>query len=150
MAFVSYNDNITISLMVRQALYFLPEAIRIFEESEAGVQITPLFQYDNGLDSFLKNESDIIFSLKEQTKQLAGVNVHELFNSHIYLITPCTETKIRFSRKRSSYSFSPAITSRNVGMESRAPFLVTVIDDAFAAIFKAFSGVFPFIIEAMK
>ena len=81
-----YNDNITISLMVRQALYFLPEAIRIFEESEAGVQITPLFQYDNGLDSFLKNESDIIFSLKEQTKQLAGVNVHELFNSHIYLI----------------------------------------------------------------
>ena len=81
-----YNDNITISLMVRQALYFLPEAIRIFEESEAGVQITPLFQYDNGLDSFLKNESDIIFSLKEQTKQLAGVNVHELFYSHIYLI----------------------------------------------------------------
>ncbi len=81
-----YKDNITISLMVRQALYFLPEAIQIFEKSGSGVQITPLFQYDNGLDSFLKNESDIFFALKEQTKQLAGVNVHELFDSHIYLI----------------------------------------------------------------
>ncbi len=82
-----YRDNITVSLMVRQALYFLPEAIRIFEEKDFGVQITPLFQYADGLDSFLKNESDIIFALKEQTKQLAGVTVHELFESHIYLIT---------------------------------------------------------------
>lgn len=82
-----YSDNITISLVVRQALYFLPEAIRIFENETPGIQITPLFQYANGLDSFLKNESDVIFALKEQTKQLAGVTVHELFDSHIYLIT---------------------------------------------------------------
>ena len=82
-----YRDNITLSLMVRQALFFLPEAIRIFEEKDFGVQITPLFQYADGLDSFLKNESDVFFALKEQTKQLAGVTVHELFDSHIYLIT---------------------------------------------------------------
>ncbi len=82
-----YRDNITVSLMVRQALYFLPEAIRVFEGNDFGVQITPLFQYADGLDSFLKNESDMIFALKEQTKQLAGVTVHELFESHIYLIT---------------------------------------------------------------
>ncbi|MBE5915097.1 MAG: LysR family transcriptional regulator [Pseudobutyrivibrio ruminis] len=81
-----YQDNITISLMVRQALYFLPEAIKDFEKNETGVQITPLFQYENGIDSFLKNESDIIFALEEQTKQLAGTNVHKLFESHIYLI----------------------------------------------------------------
>lgn len=81
-----YKENITISLMVRQALYFLPEAIRIFEEKAPGVQITPLFQYDNGMDSFLRGESDIILALKEQTKQLAGTTVHELFDSHIYLI----------------------------------------------------------------
>ena len=81
-----YKDNITISLMVRQAVYFLPEAIRLFSEQYPGVQITPLFQYDNGMDSFLKNESDILFALKEQTKQLSGVSVHELFESHIYLI----------------------------------------------------------------
>lgn len=84
---VKYKDNITVSLMVRQALYFLPEAIRIFEKECPGIQITPLFQYANGLDSFLKNESDVFFALKEQTKQLAGVTVHELFDSHIYLIT---------------------------------------------------------------
>ena len=84
---VKYKDNITVSLMVRQALYFLPEAIRIFEKKCPGIQITPLFQYANGLDSFLKNESDVFFALKEQTKQLAGVTVHELFDSHIYLIT---------------------------------------------------------------
>ena len=82
-----YHDNITISMMVRQAIYFLPEAIRIFEEKSPGVQITRLFQYDNGMDSFLKGESDVIFALKEQTKQLAGTTVHELFDSHVYLIT---------------------------------------------------------------
>ena len=81
-----YQDNITISLMVRQALYFLPEAIKDFEKNEPGVQITPLFQYENGIDSFLKNESDIVFALEEQTKQLAGTTVHKLFQSHIYLI----------------------------------------------------------------
>lgn len=82
-----YHDNITISLMVRQAVYFLPEAIRIFEREHPGVQITPKFQYEGGLDNFLKNESDILFTLKEHTKQLAGSTVHELFNSHVYLIT---------------------------------------------------------------
>ena len=82
-----YRDNITISLMVRQAVFFLPEAIRIFEESDSHVQITPKFQYEGGMDSFLKGESDILFTLKEHTKQLAGSIVHELFKSHIYLIT---------------------------------------------------------------
>ena len=82
-----YRDNITISLMVRQAVFFLPEAIRIFEESDSHVQITPKFQYKGGMDSFLKGESDILFTLKEHTKQLAGTIVHELFKSHIYLIT---------------------------------------------------------------
>ena len=82
-----YRDNITISLMVRQAVVFLPEAIRIFEESDSHVQITPKFQYEGGMDSFLKGESDILFTLKEHTKQLAGTIVHELFKSHIYLIT---------------------------------------------------------------
>ena len=82
-----YRDSISISLMVRQAVYFLPEAIRIFEKRQSHVQITPKFQYEGGMDSFLKNEADILFTLKEHTKQLAGTTVHELFKSHIYLIT---------------------------------------------------------------
>ncbi len=82
-----YMDSISISLMVRQAIYFLPEAIRKIEEGQSLVQITPKFQYDGGMDSFLKNEVDVLFTLKEHTKQLAGTIVHELFKSHIYLIT---------------------------------------------------------------
>lgn len=82
-----YHDSISIILSVRQAIYFLPEAIRIFENEYPGVQITPKFQYGGYLDSFLKNESDICFALKEQTRQLAGTTVHELFDSHVYLIT---------------------------------------------------------------
>ena len=82
-----YQDNITISLIVRQALYFLPEAIRMFEESDPHVQITPLFQYENGMDAFLRGEADVLFTLKEQTRQLSGAEVHDLFESHIYLIT---------------------------------------------------------------
>lgn len=82
-----YTDNITVSMMVRQAIYFLPEAIRIFEKEQPGVQVTPLFQYDNGIESFLKDESDILFALIEQTKHIPGINVHKLFDSRIYLIT---------------------------------------------------------------
>ncbi|SFG81034.1 LysR family transcriptional regulator [Oribacterium sp. WCC10] len=81
-----YHDNITVSLMVRQAIYFLPEAIKEFEKETTGTQITPRFQYENGIDSFLKNETDVVFALEEQTKQLAGTTVHKLFKSHIYLI----------------------------------------------------------------
>ena len=82
-----FKDNITITSPVRQAIFFLPEAIRLFGESHPDIQITPKFQYENGLESFLKNESDIMFSLKEMTKQLPDVIVHDLFESHIYLIS---------------------------------------------------------------
>ena len=82
-----YKDSITVSLVIRQAVYFLPEAIRLFEKEYPDVQITPRFQYENGMDSFLKHEADVLFTLKELTKQLPGVDVHELFESRIYLIT---------------------------------------------------------------
>ena len=81
-----YRDTISISLMVRQAVYFLPEAMRLFEKEYPDVQIAPRFQYENGMDSFLKNETDVLFALKEQTKQIPNITVHDLFESHIYLI----------------------------------------------------------------
>ena len=90
-----YRDSISISMMVRQALYFLPEAMRLFAQTNPEVQITPIFQYENGVESFLRNETDILFALKEQTGQIPGLRVHELFESHIYLIAqrddPLTE-----------------------------------------------------------
>ena len=81
-----YKDTISISMPVRQALYFLPDAIRQFEKEKLDVQITPRFQYENGMESFLKNETDILFTLKEQTSHIPGVTVHDLFESRIYLI----------------------------------------------------------------
>ena len=83
---VKYQDSISICMMVRQAVFFLPEAMRVFSESEPNVQITTLFRYENSMESFLQNEADIVFALKEQTKQVAGIQVHDLFESRIYLI----------------------------------------------------------------
>ncbi len=81
-----YRDSISICMMVRQAVYFLPEAMRLFAESEPNVQIAPVFRYENSMESFLQNETDIVFALKEQTKQVAGIQIHDLFESRIYLI----------------------------------------------------------------
>ena len=81
-----YTDSISIGLMVWQALYFLPEAMRLFGETHPEVQITPIFQYENGVEAFLRNEVDILFALKEQTRQIPGIAVHDLFESRIYLI----------------------------------------------------------------
>lgn len=74
-----YKDNITISMMLRQAVYFLPEAMRIFSDRHPDIQITPKFEYENGVEGFLRNETDILFALKEQTKQIPGIDVHDLF-----------------------------------------------------------------------
>ena len=81
-----YKDSISISMMVRQAVFFLPEAIRLFAESTPDVQIIPKFQYENGMDGFLKNETDILFTLKELTRQIPGILVQDLFESRVYLI----------------------------------------------------------------
>ena len=81
-----YTDSISINMMTRSSVYFLPEAIRIMAEDRPEVQIQPQFMYTGGLEAFLKNESDILFALKEQTRQIPSVNVHDLFESRVYLI----------------------------------------------------------------
>ena len=87
-----YKDNISISLMVRQAIYFLPEAIKLFTDTHPEVQISPKFQYSGGLEDFLKNETDILFSLEEHIKQIPGISVYKLFTSRIYLIADKDDT----------------------------------------------------------
>ena len=82
-----YTDSISINMMVRHAVFFLPEAMRLFSASHPEVQILPQFQYENGIETFLKNEADILFALKEDTRQIPGIRVYDLFESHIYLIT---------------------------------------------------------------
>ncbi|MBO4831632.1 MAG: LysR family transcriptional regulator [Oscillospiraceae bacterium] len=81
-----YRDSISIGMMVRQAVFFLPEAMRQFSEEYPEVQILPIFRYEIGMESFLKNETDILFALKESTRHIPGIRVRDLFESHIYLI----------------------------------------------------------------
>ena len=82
-----YKDSISISMMLRQAVYFLPEAMRLFAGTHPDVQITPKFRYEKYIEEFLKNETDILFALQEQTKHIPGIVVHPLFESRVYLIT---------------------------------------------------------------
>lgn len=86
-----FKDDISICMMVRQAVCFLPEAMRRFAQIHPDVLITPQFRYENGMEGFLKNETDIVFALKEQTKQIPNIKVHELFESRIYLIAQCDD-----------------------------------------------------------
>ena len=81
-----YSDSISISMMVRQALYFLPEVMRLFAKNDPDTQIVPVFRYENGIESFLHNDVDAVFALKEQVRQIPGIRIHELFESRIYLI----------------------------------------------------------------
>ena len=81
-----YKDSISICMMVRSAVYFLPEAMRMMAESHPDIQIEPQFMYNGSLESFLKSDSDILFALAEQTRQIPSINVHKLFESRIYLI----------------------------------------------------------------
>lgn len=83
---VQYQDSISICMMVRQAVTFLPESMRLFADQEPNVQITPIFQYENSMEQFLQNKADIVFALQEQTRQIPGIQVHDLFQSRIYLI----------------------------------------------------------------
>ncbi|MBR2812538.1 MAG: LysR family transcriptional regulator [Solobacterium sp.] len=93
-----YRDSISVCMSVRQSLYFLPEAMRLFASAMPDVQVTPLFHYASSMDLFLRHEADVVFALQEQTRQVAGIQVHDLFESRIYLITdkedPLTEKNL--------------------------------------------------------
>ncbi len=82
-----YQDSISVCMMVRQALVFLPEAMKLFAETVPDVQITPIFQYQNSMELFLQNKADVIFATRENIRQIPGIQVHDLFESRIYLLT---------------------------------------------------------------
>ncbi|MBR0070475.1 MAG: LysR family transcriptional regulator substrate-binding protein, partial [Synergistaceae bacterium] len=79
--------NITIGLPMRSAIYFLPEAIEIFERDNPGISVTPHFLPLYDYNSFIKGEDDILFARLQYVKRLPDTRLHSLFDSRIYLIT---------------------------------------------------------------
>ena len=82
-----YDEDIRICLMMRSALYFLPEIIKEYSTRQPSILISPAFIYYGGVDHFLKGEYDIYFGFGNELKKVSEVKEHFLFDSHIYLIT---------------------------------------------------------------
>lgn len=82
-----YSTNITIGLPMRSAIYFLPEAIEIFERDNHGISVTPHFLPLYDYNSFIKGEDDILFARLQYVKRLPDTRLHSLFDSRVYLIT---------------------------------------------------------------
>ena len=86
-----YLEDIRISLPIRSAVCFLPEAIRRFSVSHPSVSVTPWFNWSACISSFLNYEQDIAFAMRHELRRVPNVTIHPLFDSRIYLIVEATE-----------------------------------------------------------
>ena len=82
-----YTDSIKIGFASRSALYYLPQAIKLFEQMHPDVQIVPEIQAPNdSLTAFLHKELDLILLPKQEAQKLSNVVIHPLYISQIYLL----------------------------------------------------------------
>ena len=81
-----YRENIRIVLPIRSALYFLPQAIREISEVDSGILVSPSFNWNHSIDSFLQGEQDILFAMRDEVSHIPEVRIHDLFDSRIYLV----------------------------------------------------------------
>lgn len=82
-----YQDDISICLPIRSALYYLPDSIKEFSKKYPSTSITPGFSLNHGIDLFLQGTYDILFAYGNDMKKAADVKAHPLFDSNIYLIS---------------------------------------------------------------
>ena len=81
------TDSIKIGFASRSALYYLPQAIKLFEQMHPDVQIVPEIQAPNdSLTAFLHKELDLILLPKQEAQKLSNVVIHPLYISQIYLL----------------------------------------------------------------
>ena len=82
-----YKDSIKIGFATRSSLYYLPQAIKLFEQMQPDVQIIPEIQPPNeSLTAFLHKELDLILLPQQEAQKLSGVVIHPLYISRIYLL----------------------------------------------------------------
>ena len=87
-----YTDSIKIGFASRSALYYLPQAMKLFEQMHPDVQIVPEIQAPNdSLTAFLHKELDLILLPKQEAQKLSNVVIHPLYISQIYLLCQHTD-----------------------------------------------------------
>ena len=94
---VKYRDNIRIGMYVRSSIYYLPQIINLFHETEPSVSITPLFDYHNSVDRFLAGETDILFAIRDSIRHIPDIRIHPFYNSRFYLV--CRSDDVLASKK---------------------------------------------------
>ena len=94
-----YTDSIKIGFASRSALYYLPQAIKLFEQMHPDVQIVPEIQAPNeSLTAFLHKELDLILLPKQEAQKLSNVAIHPLYMSQIYLLCQQTDPLAQLDR----------------------------------------------------
>ena len=94
-----YTDSIKIGFASRSALYYLPQAMKIFEQMHPDVQIVPEIQAPNdSLTAFLHKELDLILLPTEEAQKLSKVVIHPLYISQIYLLCQQTDPLAQLDR----------------------------------------------------
>ena len=79
-----YLEDIRISLPIRSAVCFLPDAIRRFSVSHPAVSVSPWFDWNSCISSFLNYEQDIAFAMRHELRRVPNITIHPLFDSRIY------------------------------------------------------------------
>ena len=94
-----YKDSIKIGFASRSALYYLPQAMKLFEQMHPDVQIVPEIQAPNdSLTAFLHKELDLILLPKQEAQKLSNVVIHPLYISQIYLLCQQTDSLTQLDR----------------------------------------------------
>ena len=94
-----YTDSIKIGFASRSALYYLPQAMKLFEQMHPDVQIVPEIQSpNNSLTAFLHKELDLILLPKQEAQKLSNVVIHPLYISQIYLLCQQTDPLAQLDR----------------------------------------------------
>ena len=94
-----YKDSIKIGFATRSSLYYLPQAIKLFEQMQPDVQIIPEIQPPNeSLTAFLHKELDLILLPKQEAQKLSNVVIHPLYISQIYLLCQQTDSLTQLDR----------------------------------------------------
>ena len=82
-----YSDSITIGLPTRSCIYYLPRAIKIFNDKYPNISVIPVFNGFYKPEEFLRGNQDLIFTFDNEMKHIPDTKRIHLYTTGIYLIT---------------------------------------------------------------